>query len=208
MTTRRAELLERAYEYAARNGLTDMSLRPLAAAVGSSPRVLLFLFGSKDDLVRELLARARQDELDLLGRVTPADLPTTVRQLWRWLADPDHRPVLRLWLEAYAQSLLRPDGPWAEFARRTVDDWLALLTRAQPAARRRTKAGLAERTLALAVLRGALIDLLATGDTTRTTAAVEHHLRALQPGTSRSGASRSGASRSGASRSGASRSAG
>jgi AcrR family transcriptional regulator len=49
------------------NGLADMSLRPLAKAIGSSPRVLLFLFGSKEGLIRALLARAREDELGYLG---------------------------------------------------------------------------------------------------------------------------------------------
>src|SRR2546421_10909753 len=66
---RREELLERAYAYVLEHGLADMSLRPMAAAVGSSPRVLLFLFGSKDELVRALLARARADELALLARL-------------------------------------------------------------------------------------------------------------------------------------------
>ncbi|NUS51578.1 MAG: TetR/AcrR family transcriptional regulator, partial [Nocardioidaceae bacterium] len=51
-------------------------------------------------------------------------------------------------------------------------DWLEVLRRAQPARDRRTARGTAERTLALAVLRGALLDLLATGDVRRTTAAV------------------------------------
>jgi hypothetical protein len=134
--------------------------------------VLLFLFGSKDGLVRELLAKARLDELALLttlrGSSSGPDavdgLGTAVRVTWRWLADATHRPLLMLWCEAYARSLVEPDGAWAEFARQTVDDWLSV----------RTRAGLVERTLALAVLRGALLDLLATGD--RTTAAVERHL--------------------------------
>ncbi len=60
-SARQAELLELAYRYALEHGLADLSLRPLAAAVGSSPRVLLYLFGSKDGLVRALLARARSD---------------------------------------------------------------------------------------------------------------------------------------------------
>ncbi|HEY2640598.1 MAG TPA: hypothetical protein VGI66_12035 [Streptosporangiaceae bacterium] len=41
-------------------------------------------------------------------------------------------------------------------------------------------AGLAERTVLLAVLRGALLDLLSTGDVARTTAAVHHHLAAIE----------------------------
>src|SRR2546421_11622786 len=57
---RRQELLELAYRHVLDTGLTDMSLRPLATAIGSSPRVLLFLFGSKDNLIRCLLAKARE----------------------------------------------------------------------------------------------------------------------------------------------------
>jgi AcrR family transcriptional regulator len=180
---RRAELLERAYHYVLERGLADMSLRPLAAAIGSSPRVLLFLFGSKDGLVRALLARARSDELAFLEHVRSqeqeADLTMIIRTTWRWLVDEHHRPLLTLWLEAYARSLAEPNGPWAGFAARTVEDWLVLLAGAQPRDRRRTRAGAAERTLALSVLRGALIDLLATGDVKRSTAAIEAHLWAV-----------------------------
>jgi AcrR family transcriptional regulator len=44
-----------------------MSLRPLASAIGSSTRVLLFLFGSKDELIGEILRRARREELAFIG---------------------------------------------------------------------------------------------------------------------------------------------
>lgn len=182
---RRQELLERAYRYALRHGLADLSLRPLASAIESSPRVLLFLFGSKDGLVRALIERARADELALLERVrdetSRGDLATVVRTTWRWLVDPAHRPLLTLWLEAYARSLTEPDGPWGGFARQVVDDWLAILAAAQaPAGHGRGRGTAAvERTLALAVLRGALLDLLATGDAARATAAVEAYLRAV-----------------------------
>ncbi len=167
---RREELLERAYGYALTHGLSGMSLRPLAAAVGSSPRVLLFLFGSKDDLVRALLARARADEIEHLNRVqglAGGGLATATEEIWAWLSADQHRGLLRLWVESYARSLVEPDGPWHGFARSTVHDWLELIAAAQtPAERARPDAP--ERTaLALTVLRGALLDLLATGDTTR-----------------------------------------
>ena len=110
---RQAELLERAYEYVLEQGLAGMSLRPLAAAIGSSPRVLLFLFGSKDGLVRALLARARGDELAFIEQVRSqkpeADLAMIMRTTWRWLVDERHRPLLVLWLEAYARSLAEPE---------------------------------------------------------------------------------------------------
>jgi AcrR family transcriptional regulator len=177
--TRKEELLDRAYAYALEHGLADLSLRPLASAVGSSPRVLLYLFGSKDGLVRALLDRARTDELDFLARSQTPGLVETARRVWQWLADERHRAVLTLWVEAYGRSLVEPDGAWADFARATVTDWLDLLATAQPPRVRRTKTGTAQRTAVLAILRGGFLDLLATGDVERTTAAVHQTLRAL-----------------------------
>lgn len=182
-SARQRELLELAYEYVLRHGLTSLSLRPLAQAIGSSPRVLLFLFGSKEGLVEALLARARTAELEILDRIPPSgaadDFAMVVRSVWRWLLAKQHRPMLALWLETYARSLVEPDGPCGNFARKTVEDWLELLAARQPAALRRSTAGTVERALALAVLRGALLDLLATGDEERTTAIVEAHLNRI-----------------------------
>jgi AcrR family transcriptional regulator len=179
VTARRDELLQLCYEHVLEHGFGDLSLRPLAAAVGSSPRVLLYLFGSKEDLVREILGRARDDEVRLLAGQPAAyrDLRAAARATWRWLVDPAHRRLLVLWLEVYARSLTEPAGPWAGFAAQTVEDWLGLLARAQP--RPSSRARTAERTLTLAVLRGAMLDLLATGEVDRVTAAVHLHLRRL-----------------------------
>lgn len=181
-SARRAKLLELAYQYAIERGRTDITLRPLAAAIGSSPRVLIYLFGSKDGLIRALLARARADEIAMLDELRRADSPgraglrEEAMRIWSWLTDEARRPLLRLWLDGYARSLSEPDGPWTGFALATVSDWLVLLGEVQPAAHRDSAAGLAERTLLLAVLRGALLDLLSTDDKPRTTAAVRLHL--------------------------------
>ncbi|PZS30451.1 MAG: TetR family transcriptional regulator, partial [Pseudonocardiales bacterium] len=127
-SARQEELLERAYRYVLAHGLAELSLRPLAAAIESSPRVLLFLFGSKEGLVRALLARARNDELALIDQTRQVgrhdDLTTVIRTTWRWLAAYAHRPLLNLWAEAYARSLVEPEGPWAHFAEQAVADWL------------------------------------------------------------------------------------
>lgn len=183
-SARRIELLEACYDYVLQRGLADLSLRPLAAAVGSSPRVLLFLFGSKDGLIREVLGRARQDELAFLQRLRDdhggADLVAVAEQVWEWLSDDGHRGLLTLWVEVFGRSLTEPDGPWAGFAASTVTDWLEVLAGAQSARERRSRAGTARRTLVLAVLRGAMLDLLATGDRRRTTAAVRTALDALR----------------------------
>ena len=182
-SARQVELLEAAYRYALEHGLADLSLRPLAAAIGSSPRVLVFLFGNKDGLVRALLQRARADELALLDRLGddagPVGLVPAVDRVWGWLASREHRPLLRLWAEAYARSLVEPDGAWSGFAEATVSDWLDVLAACQPPQERRGTRGATRRTLALAVLRGALLDLLATDDERRVGAAVRLQLALL-----------------------------
>lgn len=126
---RRQELLEAAYAYALRSGLTELSLRPLAEEIQSSPRVLIYLFGSKDGLIRALLARARADELAVIREIAdsqdgPEGLQSVARELWRWLSDAAHRGLLTLWVESYARSLIDPDGPWAASpAKRSATGW-------------------------------------------------------------------------------------
>jgi AcrR family transcriptional regulator len=173
-SARRRALLEAAYGYVLERGLATLSLRPLATAIGSSPRVLLFLFGSKDGLVQAILARARADELAVLDRVRRAgvaDGPAAAAAIWAWLVAPEHRALLTLWVEGYGRALVEPDGAWAGFAARTVHDWLAVLDDVGGGDE-------VDRTLLLAVVRGALLDLLATGDVARTSAAVVRHLHA------------------------------
>jgi len=180
---RRAELLDLAYRHVLAHGLSALSLRPLASAIGSSPRVLLYLFGSKSGLVRAILDRARRDELAAISSIRfeqpLPDLRTTALQVWRWLAAPEHRNVLKLWVEVYGLSLVEPSGPWANFARGTVNDWMDLLGSQQPPQRRLSRGGLVERTAVLALLRGAMLDLLATGDRERTTYSVESSVQAI-----------------------------
>ena len=187
-SARKIELLEAAYRYVLDNGLARLSLRPLATAIGSSPRVLVYLFGNKDGLVRAMLARARAEELAILDQVEMSGDPaagglvTAVERLWGWLAAAQHQQLLKLWAESYACSLVEPDGVWGGFAAATVHDWLTVLSAYQPPRERGSAQGAARRTLALAVLRGALLDLLATADHERVTAAVHLQLVLLQGG--------------------------
>ena len=183
---RKLELLEAAYGYALVHGLAELSLRPLAAAIGSSPRVLLFLFGSKDGLIQALLARARADELAMLEELS-RDRPGTglggaALEIWTWLSDPAHRSLLVLWVEGYSRSLVEPEGPWTNFASQTVADWRDVLAAYQPVHARRTVAGRTQRTAVLALMRGALLDLLATGDRRRVDASVRLYLGTIDPG--------------------------
>ena len=133
--------------------------------------MLLFLFGSKDGLVRALLARARAEEMAVLERVRRAGRRRTAARRPR--SGPGSprlstAALLTLWMEGYARALVEPDGPWAGFAARTV---ARLARRFSPTlgagGRRRRPAPCCWRCCA-----AALLDLLATGDVARTSAAV------------------------------------
>jgi len=173
-SSRRAELLDASYAYVLGHGLNGLSLRPLAAAIGSSPRVLLYLFGSKENLLRELLARARSEQIAQLASACKVGgqgrgLEETAAQLWTWLSAPEQRAMVRLTYEAFMLSLSREPGPWAGFAAEAAQDWLNLLIAAQVHVSRAEAEARATRVLAS--IRGLLIDLLACGDNERIAAA-------------------------------------
>ncbi|ADD42114.1 TetR/AcrR family transcriptional regulator [Stackebrandtia nassauensis] len=164
-SARKRELLEKAVEYASEHGITETSLRPLAAAIGSSPRVLLYLFGSKQELFVEIFTICRERQFNLLLGALEAtdDTAEALWHLWKsWLADPKRRALMRLFFDNYVHSMYGHE-PYREFGPKSVDQWLEALEPMAPdgpPARR-------SATLTLAVLRGLLLDILATGDTER-----------------------------------------
>lgn len=171
-SSRRAELLDASYAYVLGHGLNGLSLRPLAAAIGSSPRVLLYLFASKENLLREVLARARSEQIAQLTSAFKAPgqgLEATAEHLWAWLSAPEQRAMVRLTYEAFLLSLSHEPGPWAGFAAEAAQDWLNLLMDAQVQVSRAQAEARATRVLAM--IRGLLIDLLACGDNERIAAA-------------------------------------
>lgn len=175
MGTGREVLLARVIDDVGRHGLSDRSLRDLARGAGTSHRMLIHHFQSRDGLIRAIVAEMEARQRALLHRlaaqaVTPADL---VRGLWREVSAPRLRPFVRLFFEVVARSPTDPAGdlltaPWIVDTA-TVADRLG--TRPDPVQIR----------LGVAVLRGLLIDVLATGDTATATAALERFLATLDP---------------------------
>jgi AcrR family transcriptional regulator len=170
-TQRREALLDAAVDYVVEHGLAGLSLRPLAAALGTDAPVLLHHFGSKDNLLVLLLNRVR-DRLRTLARSATGDEPTDqLGAVWEWTSDPRHEALFRLFFEAYGLALQRPVR-YAEFLDHVVADWIDELTPAVGADR---------ATLAVAAVRGLLLDLLTTGDRDRVDAAERLLLSLLRP---------------------------
>jgi AcrR family transcriptional regulator len=173
---RRTALLDAATEHLLAHGLTGVSLRDLADATGVSSRMLVHHFGSKERLLTSALAAARRRQRaafeDGLRAQPGQPYPTVIANAWRWLDTEEAQPYLRLFGELHALAR-QPASPYADFAQRSVLDWLSVLEDgfladgAEPVVARRSA------TLTLAVIRGLLMDLHALEGTDRVDAAYE-----------------------------------
>ncbi|EXG81135.1 TetR/AcrR family transcriptional regulator [Cryptosporangium arvum] len=170
----RDRILDACVDHALAHGLPNR-LEPLATAAGTSKRMLIYHFGTRDELLRETLVRARARQRTYFGELmTPQpDEPylCTLRRAWRAMTGPDGRPYLSLF------GRLREDTEqrlWPGFRRESTTDWR------QPfedglAALGRPDLG----TLVLAVIRGLIMDLESTGETARADQAFDDFLTLL-----------------------------
>jgi AcrR family transcriptional regulator len=171
----REKLLHGAIDYVARNGITDLSLRQLATALGTSHRMLIHHFGSKEGLWVAIVHEVEARQRTILADMVPAtDVPVdeAMRAWWRHISDPSLWPNERLFYELYGQAIQgRPHT--VEMLDGIIDDWL------EPAAEINMALGLsrdeavAHARLGIAVTRGLLLDLVATRDVEGVNAAME-----------------------------------
>jgi AcrR family transcriptional regulator len=167
--------LEGAIDYVAQNGLADVSLRGLAAALGTSHRMLIHHFGSKEGLWVEIVRTVEARQRELLGQILPdAGQPVAeaMRAWWKHISDPSLWPNERLFFEIYGQALQgRPHT--TELLDGIVDDWLDPVTEINVALGVPRDLARAHARLGIAVTRGLLLDLLATRDAAGVDAAME-----------------------------------
>lgn len=186
---KRHDLLDRVREYMIRNGLADLSLRPLARALGTSDRMLLYYFGTKERMVAEALALDERRPLlrarGLLVATGPARDPAWLRRFmeetWQQLNTPGLRAALPLYLEITTASVLHP-GRYGPAMRDMLTEWTGLLVSVfrglgMPEARAGTEAA-----LLIGASFGLLIAPLADGDWDRADAAFHALLDRLEPG--------------------------
>jgi AcrR family transcriptional regulator len=154
---RRGQLLEALVEAFGAGGIGGRSLREIAAAVGTSHRMLLHHFGSRDDLLLAIVEAVERRQMGTLDDL-PEDPAEAVAAMWADVRRPELRPFERLFFECYARAA-QGEEPFARLVPAAVDGWLAEVDRrtggtADPALAR----------LGLAVIRGLLLDLVATDD--------------------------------------------
>jgi AcrR family transcriptional regulator len=174
MSERREELIEKALEYFLKHGLAGLSLRPLAGQIGSSARLLVYHFGSKDGLIAAVMGevRARMQKSFAASAARSAAAKggrsDVMRSFWAWITHPANVPSLRLLFEVQVLAVQNP-RVYARYLEGTSSTWLDLIERSLPPSR----ANRSVATLCAAVMDGLLLEYLSTGDRRRTTSALE-----------------------------------
>jgi AcrR family transcriptional regulator len=160
------KLLGAVVEVALAGGIADKSLRAIAAAAGTSHRMLIHHFGSREgllvDVIRTVEARQRAALTGLVAESTedPANLAD---RFWRHLRSPELAPQERLFFEVYGQAL--QGRQWAKpLLEGVVEDWVGPVAAMLEAAGISPDAARTVARLYVAVGRGLLLDVLATGE--------------------------------------------
>jgi AcrR family transcriptional regulator len=175
---RRGELLDAVADYVLETGVAALSLRRAAEAVGVSHVTLQHHFGSKEQLVDEIIeclleriVRSQSEHIDDVPD-READLATRLRLIWAHLTSPGGQRDIRLFIEFVGQSLFG-GARFSPTATRSIERRLELITTTIVGLGcPREEAG-AFGTLLLATLRGLIMELLITDDRERMDAAFE-----------------------------------
>jgi AcrR family transcriptional regulator len=182
----RAELLEKVVDYILKHGLVDLSLRPLAAALRTSPRMLLYFFGSKEQLLAEALTtgRARQRREFARALSTRSSREEELRLAWEVWSSKESKKSTWMFFEAFALAM-RDRKRFPGFLERLVKDWLPFFEQAVAAAGVEAERVQPVATFILATLRGLQLDVLATNEQVRVDGAFRELVRllAVRPGT-------------------------
>ncbi|TDD58960.1 TetR/AcrR family transcriptional regulator [Kribbella antibiotica] len=158
----RDTLLNDAVEYFAKNGVGDASLRTIATTIGTSHRMLIYHFGSREGLLAEVVRTVEQQQRDLLAQLKDLPIAEQSEQFWRKVTEATmiYGPLF-FELSAHAMQ----DRPHtAELRRDLINVWLPPLTDLCIKAGIPPNEAPSYARLGLAASRGLLFDLLLTGD--------------------------------------------
>jgi AcrR family transcriptional regulator len=148
----------------------EITLKDLADELGTSSRMLVHHFGARDALVAAALAHARSQLLgtcrEQLAKANPQDLSSLVLTLRGMIIDPGNRPFFQLFDQVHALAQTDPER-FPGFARASVHDWLPQLTELLTPTSTDEADAQARATLALAVIRGLMLDENATQEHAR-----------------------------------------
>jgi len=160
--TIKVALLEKILDYLLENGVQNLSLRPLAKALDTNARMLIYHFGSKEELIIEALELAQQRQVDAL---TNSPEPKTNSEaelafLWAWFSSTEFLAFSKLLFEVEVLAI-NGNTHYSAFATQIFAGWVAFVQSRFEACDAHTA------NLIVNACSGSLLDLLITGDTER-----------------------------------------
>jgi AcrR family transcriptional regulator len=176
----KAKLLEGAVDHILKYGLTGLTLRPLATALDTSPRMLLYFFGSKEHLITETLTQTRTRQQQEFVRLlsTRGTRRERLALAWEVWSSEENKRFLWFFFEVYALAM-RDRKRFPGLLERLVKDWLPFFEQVVAAAGVEPQRVSALATFILAAIRGLHLDLLATDEKARVDGAFCELLRLL-----------------------------
>lgn len=126
---RREELLQAATAHVLETGVIGLTLRPLAAALGTSDRMLIYHFGSRDAMVSAVIERSGAIAIAAVDDLPSAPtVRSAVNRLWEAYQQPPLRSCLWVYLQAAATGLIGAE-PYLEVVRAGNELWAQALGR-------------------------------------------------------------------------------
>jgi AcrR family transcriptional regulator len=170
----KADLLERVTNYILEQGLQELSLRPLAETLGTSARMLIYHFGSKEQLIIEAVKNAQRKQQALLQQqiVSSKSTSKTLQNFWGWLSSDEVAPYARLLYDLEVQ-VMNGDGRYREFAKEIIDNWETFIQTSINGKPEQAR-------LIVGVMNGLLMDRLVTGEKEKIDKAFSVFLRTLR----------------------------
>jgi AcrR family transcriptional regulator len=181
---RRTELLDGVVAYLAERGIAAVSLRPMAKSLGVSVNALVHHFGTKDDIVVAALRRAVEVQEQVQARWTARNPGLSqaelLRRWWRWInSSAANLAMVRLGIEAAAVDATATGLPGPVRADQ-IGLWRSNIEQRLISEGVQADVARVEASLVKAMFTGLIVDLLATGERSRLTRALEVGLARLE----------------------------
>lgn len=161
---KKQQIIVQLMQYMIDHGLADLGLRKLAEVAGTSDRMLIYYFGTKEALIGTVLQTMAANlawQFDAALGTGQRDAQTLRAELLLLGTIPPFDAVIRLWFEVVGLAA-RGKAPYAENATAIAQNWLAWI-------QRRLDTADAERATALFIeLEGALLLNLLGVESSRT----------------------------------------
>jgi AcrR family transcriptional regulator len=173
MSTRKQELLDAALTYLLEHGVANASLRPLAEAIGTSPRMLMFHFKSKEGLIRDVLDELNTRLLASFATVASpgqGDIPP-LKRFFLWAIADENAGYLRLFYEVQVIAVQNP-AEYGRYLKQASADWQAIALKTLSASIRSQSLA----TLCIAVFDGLFLEFMLTGDRERLIEALDRFI--------------------------------